>query len=227
MSFQIGALFLFVGAMLAAGAVALGGAGWTLAWPAASFLVVTAGYFGVGAGVLGKRPDGRIPLWSRVFHAPYFGIIWGYWHLRRRYGGEACWGEVAPGVFVGRRCYARELPDGVALVVDMTAELEVADCIRAAGTRYRCVPTLDGSVPPEREFREIVAEIAAADGPVYVHCAAGHGRSATAAAAALVARGIASDVDAALALMRRARPTVYMRRRQRSMALRASTPSRA
>jgi protein-tyrosine phosphatase len=42
----------------------------------------------------------------------------------------------------------------------------------------------------------------AAGHSVYIHCAHGHGRSATVAAAALIAGGQASSADAAVALMR-------------------------
>ena len=56
----------------------------------------------------------------------------------------------------------------------------------------------------------VLDQLADAEGPLYVHCAAGHGRSAMLAATLLVRRGHAEDVDAAVALMQRARPGVRL-----------------
>lgn len=49
---------------------------------------------------------------------------------------------------------------------------------------------------------------------VYVHCAHGHGRSATVLAAVLINEGKAADADEAVALMRRARPKVRLNKKQ-------------
>jgi len=49
---------------------------------------------------------------------------------------------------------------------------------------------------------------------IYVHCAHGHGRSATVAGAVLIASGAASDAPGAVRLMQAARPRVRLNRRQ-------------
>ena len=48
--------------------------------------------------------------------------------------------------------------------------------------------------PAEAELRALLDETAPRSGPVYVHCALGHGRSALVVAAVLRRRGLATDV---------------------------------
>jgi protein-tyrosine phosphatase len=50
----------------------------------------------------------------------------------------------------------------------------------------------------------------AGEGPVYVHCALGHGRSATVVVAYLVATGRAATVQEGLASLRSKRPGVSL-----------------
>jgi len=229
---RLGILFAAFGAALGWGAIHFGlfgsgepvwgGLGWVLAWPALSFLCVAAGYLALGGRVLGKRADGTRALWSRVLHAPYDLLVWLTLGLLRL-SSERPFDEVSPGLWVGRRCPPDRLPKGVAMVVDMTAELAAPAGLPEA-VRYRCLPTLDGHAPRYEELRDLVAEMAVFDGPIYVHCAAGHGRSATAAAALLLVRGAVADLPGAVALMRRSRPGVRLVRRQRRLAARfAST----
>lgn len=95
---------------------------------------------------------------------------------------------------------------GIAAVVDMTCEFverrEVVD-----GRRYRCLPTPDGHVPRLGALARAVEEAAMSTGPLYVHCAMGHGRSAM-FVAALLRRGVASTVDEAVSMVRSKRAAV-------------------
>lgn len=214
---RFGLIFIAIASGLVALAASYGGAAWLLLWPAITFAVVGAGYLGLGAGPLAKRADGTRPLWALVVWFPYLATMRTGWQLLRWLTPEDQYNEVAPGLFVGRRCLADELPEGTRLVVDMTAELTVPVGVRERA-RYLCVPTLDGHVPSRDALRRLVDEMVDAEPPVYVHCAAGHGRSATVAAAVLLARGQARDVEEAIAIMRRSRPGVRLMARQRRMA---------
>ncbi len=220
MPWAYGTFFAVLATGLMTSALRLGGGAWLLSWPAASSAVLAAGYLGLGPRVLGKRANGTFGAWSIALHLPYLAVAWGIWSAIRRLGREDSWNEVIPGVFVGRRCLARELPEGVALVIDLTAELAVPADVRRSH-RVVCVPTLDGSVPDEATFRAVVQRIAESEEPVFVHCAAGHGRSAAAVVAALLVRGVDPDLEAAIARLRRARPAVHMGPEQRAMAGRA------
>jgi protein-tyrosine phosphatase len=215
---RIGVLLLVIGlgfVLIGAAGYSLGHA-WVLAaslWPATSFLVVAAGYAGVGARVFAKRPDGSLPGLVLVLLLPYFAFTWGLWSLLRL-NGERCWDRVAPGVYLGRRAFAHELPADVSLIVDMTAEFPRP---RSTSQSYRCLPTLDGFIPEEVQCKALVDDLAAHPAPVYIHCAQGHGRSAVVAGALLVKRGLAGNASEAEALLKRARPGVSLSRHQRQL----------
>lgn len=204
---RYGILFSLIGAALVAAAVATGGWGWLLLWPALSSLVLAAGYLGAGARVLGKRPDGSINPLALLLLLPftlYARIQW--WLLRAVRQGDV-WNEVAPGLLVGRRVFPPELPPEVRSVVDLTAEFAEPLEVRR-GREYRCLPTLDGAAPPGDAFPRFVEEVIQLPEPVYVHCAEGRGRSGTLAAAILLRRGTAKGVDEAIATLRRGRPVI-------------------
>jgi protein-tyrosine phosphatase len=203
----------------------LGGWGWLLAWPAATSLVIGSAYLANWTGVFGKRLDGRLGATQLLFLAPFFLATWGVWHVQRLLGREDASNEVAPGLWVGRRPYRHELPEGTALVVDMTAEFPVAAAIRRE-VPFVIVPTLDGTAP-SADLEPVLERIEAAQGPVYIHCAAGHGRSATVAAVVAIRRGLAGDVSEAQRLLRAARPGIKLNRAQRERATRASEGSAA
>ena len=117
---------------------------------------------------------------------------------------------------------APELPPGLDLVVDLTCEWSAPRRVRAL-PGYRCLPVLDGSTPPDDDaFLGLLEEILATPGGVYVHCEEGRGRAPTLAAALLLARGIVSDVDAAIELVRKARPAARPTRTDRGFLQRVA-----
>jgi protein-tyrosine phosphatase len=222
------ATFFLMGACWLAVAALNGGWWWLLAWPGAGCLFVGLAYALRKPALLGKRPDGTFHPASLLLLSPYFFTTWGAWHVLCRVLREQAGEEVAPGVYVGRRPFSGELPDDVRLVVDMTGEFLPARGVRGAGGRsYFCVPTLDGSAPPDSALANVLERIAArgdaeGSGSVYIHCAQGRGRSAALAAAVLIARGLASNVDEAEKLMARARPVVRLNAAQRAWVTRVT-----
>jgi protein-tyrosine phosphatase len=216
-------IFFLLSTCLVTLAVSLGGLYWLLLWPAFDGLWLSAGYTGLGPRVCGKRPDGRLAWWAVVLLLPYLGLTWLVWHLNRAVSRERPCHEVAPALWVGRRPFAHELPPDVSLVVDLTAEF-IAHPEVLRGRTYVCLPTLDLSAPEEKAFQHLVSRVTDWQGTVYVHCAAGHGRSAAVAAAVLIARGLAGSVEEAENVMRKVRPGIRLAPAQRSLLLRIIPP---
>lgn len=214
---RFGLFQVLLGAGLIGAAYVVSGPAWVVAWPALSVGVVGLGYLGVGARVFGKRDDGTIAPANLALLFPYHVVAWLRLRLDALRAREDAWNEVAPGLFLGRRLTsAEELPPATAAVIDMTAEFRATPGVRDRCV-YRTLPTLDTGAPAYASFAELARWAAAHPGPVYVHCAAGHGRSAALAAAVLVLRGHASDAKEAEAQLQKARPLVWLHHAQRRL----------
>ncbi len=200
-------------------ALLLGAGAWALLWLGVSLLVVGGAYLGPGPRVLGKRADGSLSWLPVLVLLPYFLLAWLVWHVRRALSRERCFHEVAPGLLLGRRPFAHELPPEVSLVVDLTSEFPEPHAVRTR-VRYLCHPVLDTCAPDEDGLVSVVGTVLAEPGPVYVHCAQGHGRSSTIVAAVLLARGHSEDVHGAEQHLRRARPGVKLHPEQRDLLTR-------
>lgn len=183
-----------------------------------AFLVVAVAYLGLGPGVFLKGRDGRLHPASYLWLWPFFllnGLIFNVYH---RLSGAAAYAEILPGLYLGRRLWegeARKL--GACGVLDLTCELRENRVMRGR-ERYLCLPVLDNTCPTPEQLRRGAAWLgeALAEGPVYVHCAAGHGRSATLVAAYLLATGRAASVEAAIAMLKARRPGVHINACQRA-----------
>jgi protein-tyrosine phosphatase len=167
---------------------------WILLWPAAVLLAVAVVYLAQAPRALGKRADGTIAWWGWLAWAPLFAYMRLLHELARSATDEPVANEVAPGVWVGRRPRRHELPPGIAIVVDLCAELAAAPGV-ASAQGYLSIPTLDATSPTPDQIAHAVETMLAAGGPVFVHCAFGHGRSATVAAALLIRRDDATLED--------------------------------
>ncbi len=222
---RFGLFQVLLGIALIVAAWWVSGPAWLVAWPALAVIIVGLGYLGLGPRVFGKREDGSIAPMNLALLFPYHVVAW----LRLRFDAfrakEDAWNEVAPGVFLGRRLTSPdELPPATAAVVDLTAEFRATPGIRDR-REYRTLPTLDTLAPEYEEFVALARWAAAHGGPVYIHCAAGHGRSAALAAAILVLRGQAKDAKEAEALLQKARPLVWLHRGQRAVVDRLAAES--
>ncbi|TMQ10377.1 MAG: hypothetical protein E6J91_26730 [Deltaproteobacteria bacterium] len=186
---------------------------WILLWPAAVLVATAIVYLAGAPRALGKRGDGTLAWWAWLAWAPLLGYMRMLHELARSLTGEPVANQVADGVWVGRRPRADELPDGIAIVVDLCAELPEAPGV-AAGRGYLAIPTLDAMSPTPAEIARAVDAMIAAGGPAFIHCAFGHGRSATVAAALMVRRGDAT-LDDVERVMRAQRPRIGLNAHQR------------
>ena len=184
-----------------------------LLWPAVSLGVTAAAYFGLGPGIF-RKENGRLPWTSWWTLAP---VLLGQ-KLSRLYYQRQCrpWDELAPRVWIGRTLSHREaaaaVERGVTAVLDLTGEFSEPAPFRRA--MYLNIPILDLTAPTPEQLEQMAQFIQeqAAHGIVYVHCKIGYSRTAAAAGAYLLRAGLAATVPEALDMIRRARPSVIVRR---------------
>lgn len=226
------------GALRLAAGYALAGAGatavapflhawaWLAWWFAGASAVLAYAYAVNQPAVFGKRPDGRLAPLSVIVLLPYLLFAWGFFRLKLAWlRGAPAYHRVADGLYLGRRPYPAELPEDCTLVVDLTAEFPAHPELVAARP-YRCLPTLNRHVPSESEFCTLLDELRRWDGPLYLHCGAGRGRSAMVAAALLVLRGSARDAADAEDQLRRVRRSVRLHPAQRALVDRCAAALR-
>ena len=202
-----------VAARMPAAGVVLGAGALSLL--AGALIYVWAG-LGANPGPV-LRTERAVWLWPVLLS--YRLGAWLVWRAVRHLRGEPPLAEVASGLFVGARLRADEAPlldeHRIAAVVDLAAELPPSKAIARARERvaYLAVPALDRTPPADAELDAAagwIRDSLAARRPVLVHCAYGHGRSALVVAAALLAAGLEPAPDAAIARVRRARPTTNL-----------------
>jgi protein-tyrosine phosphatase len=198
---------------------------WLCLWPALSYFLAGLAYAGLGPRVFGKRPDGSMAPWAAFPLAFYLAVVWTVWHLRRLLVSEKACVEIAPGLWIGRRPAAGDVPPGVETVVDLAAEFPEIRTV-TAGRRYLLRPILDGSAPSDQALAKLVTELAALSGPMLIHCALGHGRSVLVAAALLLETGRADDLEELLKRLRRARPQMFLTKPQMLALKRFATARR-
>lgn len=183
-------------------------------------LLMSLAYFRIGPNLIGKQSHGTILLWRWVLLWPYHLANALNLHLVALLSKENAADEVAPGLFVSRRLTLLDrhlLAEGkISAILDATAEFPRLGALR--GKAYWCCPLLDMTAPNVEQLTEGVAFVVEQrlKGPVLIHCAAGHGRSATFAAAVLLAGGEAVNPDDAIAKLRSKRPGINLNHEQRA-----------
>ena len=187
---------------------------WLLLWSGASWFIAGLAYALDRPHIFGKKPDGTMSPWPKIALLPYLLVTWLLWLCQTRLTREAPADEILPDLWLGRRMTSKTIPQGVTLVVDLTAEFsEPADVLQ--GRKYLCVPALDAAAPRADLFADAVKRIVDHDGGALVHCALGHGRSATLVAGVLMAKGLAADPGEAEQMIQRCRPAAALNRLQK------------
>ena len=176
-----------------------------------SFGGVALAYAGLGPKTFLKRANGRLNPLSYVLFWPYHALNgFGLWLFRRTTGGRP-YDKIAENLYLGGKLSDRDRRDFNALqvraVLDLTCEFNETAFVQS-GRVYFCLPLLDTQAPTLNQMAEAAAWLAqqAAEGAVYLHCALGHGHSATIAAAYLLRTGQADTVSAALQKIAANRP---------------------
>ncbi len=219
MSLRYARAFVFIGVTGLLFGAMLGLSGLPLVWFGATMLAIGANYAFPQRFVVFRKKNGQLAFACKVLLLPYLVMLYGVWHLIRKTSSEPAFAELAPGLLIGRRLLPHEVPP-VATIVDLTAEL---DEHVPNGATLLALPILDGAPVDPVKLVEMAKKIHASEGPIYLHCAQGHGRTSMVAAAVLLERGLAKNVAEALEMIRRVRPGAKPNRDQRR-ALEAAYP---
>jgi protein-tyrosine phosphatase len=186
--------------------------GLLLIWPAISLTIVASSYFGLGPCVF-RKTEGKIPRSAWVILWP---VLLGQ-HISLIYYSRRCrpWDRLTPYLWIGRKLTVhqarRAIAEGVTAVLDLTGEFsEVPPLL---GVTYRQLPIMDLTAPTPGQTKEAIEFIRehSAPGIVYVHCKVGYSRSAAIAGAFLLASGQSDDAQAAVEMLRAARPSIVIR----------------
>eukprot|EP00882_Tetradesmus_deserticola_P019709 GHRQ01021239.1.p1 GENE.GHRQ01021239.1~~GHRQ01021239.1.p1 ORF type:complete len:277 (+),score=60.15 GHRQ01021239.1:556-1386(+) len=163
--------------------------------------------------LLQKRSDGHISPVSRLLFWPYHAGLRGKLWVQRRKSTEPLFDQVTEQLYIGGWPEQVEwLPEGQPSVLDVTCELP-----RTHHNRYLNLPCWDTQAPNAAQIQhgvEWTIQELGEGRSCYVHCAHGHGRSATVLAAVLMATGKAKTAEEAVAVMRAVRPRVRLNKQQ-------------
>lgn len=195
--------------------------GLLLLWPAWSALLLSVLYLFNQPRGLGKRKRGSLSVFSWLLFAPFLVFRFVVAKAQIAWFHEPACQEVAPGLWIARRIRARdippEVPHAMRRIVDLTAEFAEPRDMRTQPD-WRWIPILDAGIPnasSRAKLKVLAEELQEAPGPVLIHCAQGHGRSATVAAWLMLRLGRANGVAEALAQIQSVRPGARVRRCQR------------
>jgi hypothetical protein len=191
-----------------------------LAWQAVSYGSVSIAYFRRQPDAFRKHIRGHLSPLSYLQYGPYlilYGLLLLAFRLDRRHRAYT---EIEPGLYLGCRLLPGDKAgmEQVCLgaTLDLTAEWPEVGFMRNGGTYY-CLPTLDATSPTVDQLSagaRWITEQRDAGKTVYIHCAFGHGRSATILAAYLIYAGKAESPDEAISLLKKQRPGVKLSKNQ-------------
>lgn len=108
-------------------------------------------------------------------------------------------------IWVGRRLLPKEMPEEIDMIIDLTSEFPKIDSTKS----YINIPLLDGINPPRsivKSVKQVAEKIKKEKLKIYIHCAQGHGRTATFTSLLLVELGLAENPLGGYEKVREARP---------------------
>ena len=186
----------------------------------------------------GPRARRGLRFGTRLVLGPFLLALAGLLLLSRTLGRSRFFDEISPGLFLGAAPFpwhrGRLRRRGVTAIVNLCFEFEDPSGLGRRGEVASFhLPTLDGT-PPGEGFEPGILWAAgqmSRGGTLFVHCAQGHGRSATFVAVLLVHTGLATSVEEAIRAIRVNRPRIRLtegqavsaRRCAESLALCASS----
>ena len=162
-----------------------------------------------------KNATGSLSVMSYLIFWPYFMLNMIALGLFRVFYREKVFDEIVPNLYIGMKLwfidYQQFTLKGIKSTLDLTSEFGETRFIQT-GQNYLCIPLLDTTAPTLDQLTEAISWITAhlSKGPVFIHCALGHGRSATVVAGFLIQHEIVSEVKEAVAFIKAIRPKVSL-----------------
>lgn len=166
--------------------------------------------------LLGKRGNGSIHPINQVLFYPYFVGLRIKLAIQRLISSEPIYNEmkIVPGCYLGGWPSEEALvPNAHPAILDVTCELP----LKVKTPAYKVIHVWDTHAPRLHQIDEgvqFIKEQLALNRPVLIHCAHGHGRSATIFGALIIASGAAQNASEAEKLMKKYRPRVRLNSRQ-------------
>lgn len=190
---------------------------------------VAVASIGVGLAFLLRKPEMFMKTQNGWISFPGYLVFWPYFVLNhvimglyRLLSNEHPIDEIIPGLYLGSKLWSFDKEKlaqrDISAVLDVTAEWGEAGFI-LKNCAYLWVPILDSCSPTLEQLREAVAwiEEQLKHGNVFVHCAVGHGRSATIIAAYLLHVKKVTGVQGAIDFIKGKRPKINLHQGQLSI----------
>jgi len=166
--------------------------------------------------LLGKSKDGKINPLSKALFWPYHVGLAGKLAIQRHVSSEPAWNQITSTYFLGAWPSEEALVPAVhPAVLDVTCELP----LQVRPPAYKVIPVWDTHSPLPHQIDDAVVwaqEQERQGRQILIHCAHGHGRSATVLCAILIADGKAQSIAEAEKMIKKERPRVRLNVRQRA-----------
>ncbi|GGK66066.1 phosphatase PAP2/dual specificity phosphatase family protein [Amphritea balenae] len=190
-------------------ALAFGGWGYLLLWPAIATALIAAAYTGLGVSVFQYR-DQRMSIPAMILLAPYLlGAKLSAAILSRKRPGCV---EITTGVWLGRAPTKNDIQHSTALsILNVTAEMK--PLANPTGQYYR-TPMLDLVCPDIEHLEQAVQQLDQLNRSghcVLVHCALGLSRSAVVIAGWLLTTDSTRSVIQAVDMIQKAQPDCVLK----------------
>jgi hypothetical protein len=189
-------------------------------------LSASVSFLGVGLSYVFRSPKlflktrrGSLSPFSFVFFWPYHFMNFLSLAAFRFFSTKPAFHEILPGLFLGCRLFPSDQLKmanlNIQSVLDLTCEFGEVEFLRGQSA-YLCIPLLDTTAPTIADLETGIKFIQShlPEGSVYVHCALGHGRSATFVVAYLLTARISTNPDEAIKFLQSKRSGVKLHSEQ-------------